>query len=281
MQINGKIVSVDILGNICVYQDENSNEKIKNREDNENKKENDLRSEGAKEEEEKLDLECAELTEERKTYEPKILFPFTPKILTIGKFILIPYENKIFAASADLKIKYPLSEIQNSNFISFLGYENGNLVVATENKVVIFEAFKSGDVVKIRKRSEISIKDIYGADFDGKKIAITSGEGIAVIDIEKKQILKKKIKGVIEYSPPKIFGEDKILFAARFGEKLGNIFGPRKNSLIIAEYKREKPKIYFTKEIIVDSFPQRLMLDKNKLLFITENGTLYAFSFTR
>jgi hypothetical protein len=281
MQINGKIVSVDILGNICVYQDENSNEKIKNREDNENKKENDLRSEGAKEEEEKLDLECAELTEERKTYEPKILFPFTPKILTIGKFILIPYENKIFAASDDLKIKYPLSEIQNSNFISFLGYENGNLVVATENKVVIFEAFKSGDVVKIRKRSEISIKDIYGADFDGKKIAITSGEGIAVIDIEKKQILKKKIKGVIEYSPPKIFGEDKILFAARFGEKLGNIFGPRKNSLIIAEYKREKPKIYFTKEIIVDSFPQRLMLDKNKLLFITENGTLYAFSFTR
>jgi hypothetical protein len=281
MQINGKIVSVDILGNICVYQDENSNEKIKNREDNENKKENDLRSEGAKEEEEKLDLECAELTEERKTYEPKILFPFTPKILTIGKFILIPYENKIFAASADLKIKYPLSEIQNSNFISFLGYENGNLVVATENKVVIFEAFKSGDVVKIRKRSEISIKDIYGADFDGEKIAITSGEGIAVIDIEKKQILKKKIKGVIEYSPPKIFGEDKILFAARFGEKLGNIFGPRKNSLIIAEYKREKPKIYFVKEIIVDSFPQRLMLDKNKLLFITENGTLYAFSFTR
>jgi hypothetical protein len=279
IQINGKIISVDILGNICVYQDKNSNEKIKNREDNENK--NDLRSEEAKEEEEKLDLECAELTEERKTYEPKILFPFTPKILTIGKFILIPYENKIFAASDDLKIKYPLSEIQNSNFISFLGYENGNLVVATENKVVIFEVFESGDVVKIRKRSEISIKDIYGADFDGKKIAITSGEGIAVIDIEKKQILKKKIKGVIEYSPPKIFGEDKILFAARFGEKLGNIFGPRKNSVIIAKYKREKPKIYFTKEIIVDSFPQRLMLDKNKLLFITENGTLYAFSFTR
>lgn len=279
IQINGKIISVDILGNICVYQDKNSNEKIKNREDNKNK--NDLRSEEAKEEEEKLDLECAELTEERKTYEPKILFPFTPKILTIGKFILIPYENKIFAASDDLKIKYPLSEIQNSNFISFLGYENGNLVVATENKVVIFEVFESGDVVKIRKRSEILIKDIYGADFDGKKIAITSGEGIAVIDIEKKQILKKKIKGVIEYSPPKIFGEDKILFAARFGEKLGNIFGPRKNSLIIAEYKREKPKIYFTKEIIVDSFPQRLMLDKNKLLFITENGTLYAFSFTR
>ena len=279
IQINGKIISVDILGNICVYQDKNSNEKIKNREDNENK--NDLRSEEAKEEEGKLDLECAELTEERKTYEPKILFPFTPKILTIGKFILIPYENKIFAASDDLKIKYPLSEIQNSNFISFLGYENGNLVVATENKVVIFEVFESGDVVKIRKRSEILIKDIYGADFDGKKIAITSGEGIAVIDIEKKQILKKKIKGVIEYSPPKIFGENKILFAARFGEKLGNIFGPRKNSLIIAEYKREKPKIYFTKEIIVDSFPQRLMLDKNKLLFITENGTLYAFSFTR
>ena len=279
IQINGKIISVDILGNICVYQDRNSNEKIKNREDNENK--NDLRSEEAKEEEGKLDLECAELTEERKTYEPKILFPFTPKILTIGKFILIPYENKIFAASDDLKIKYPLSEIQNSNFISFLGYENGNLVVATENKVVIFEVFESGDVVKIRKRSEILIKDIYGADFDGKKIAITSGEGIAVIDIEKKQILKKKIKGVIEYSPPKIFGENKILFAARFGEKLGNIFGPRKNSLIIAEYKREKPKIYFTKEIIVDSFPQRLMLDKNKLLFITENGTLYAFSFTR
>jgi hypothetical protein len=279
IQINGKIISVDILGNICVYQDKNSNEKIKNREDNENK--NDLRSEEAKEEEGKLDLECAELTEERKTYEPKILFPFTPKILTIGKFILIPYENKIFAASDDLKIKYPLSEIQSSNFISFLGYENGNLVVATENKVVIFEVFESGNVVKIRKRSEISIKDIYGADFDGKKIAITSGEGIAVIDIEKKQILKKKIKGVIEYSPPKIFGEDKILFAARFGEKLGNIFGPRKNSLIIAEYKREKPKIYFTKEIIVDSFPQRLMLDKNKLLFITENGTLYAFSFTR
>ncbi|MFZ8803265.1 MAG: hypothetical protein ACO2PO_09835 [Candidatus Calescibacterium sp.] len=279
IQINGKIISVDILGNICVYQDKNSNEKIKNREDNKNK--NDLRSEEAKEEEGKLDLECAELTEERKTYEPKILFPFTPKILTIGKFILIPYENKIFAASDDLKIKYPLSEIQNSNFISFLGYENGNLVVATENKVVIFEVFESGDVVKIRKRSEILIKDIYGADFDGKKIAITSGEGIAVIDIEKKQILKKKIKGVIEYSPPKIFGENKILFAARFGEKLGNIFGPRKNSLIIAEYKREKPKIYFTKEIIVDSFPQRLMLDKNKLLFITENGTLYAFSFTR
>jgi len=218
IQINGKIISVDILGNICVYQDKNSNEKIKNREDNENK--NDLRSEGAKEEEGKLDLECAELTEERKTYEPKILFPFTPKILTIGKFILIPYENKIFAASDDLKIKYPLSEIQNSNFISFLGYENGNLVVATENKVVIFEVFESGDVVKIRKRSEISIKDIYGADFDGEKIAITSGEGIAVIDIEKKQILKKKIKGVIEYSPPKIFGEDKILFAARFGENL-------------------------------------------------------------
>ena len=279
IQINGKIISVDILGNICVYQDKNSNEKIKNREDNENK--NDLRSEEAKEEEGKLDLECAELTEERKTYEPKILFPFTPKILTIGKFILIPYENKIFAASDDLKIKYPLSEIQNSNFISFLGYENGNLVVATENKVVIFEVFESGDVVKIRKRSEILIKDIYGADFDGKKIAITSGEGIAVIDIEKKQILKKKIKGVIEYSPPKIFGENKILFAARFGEKLGNIFGPRKNSVIVAEYKREKPKIYFTKEIIVDSFPQRLMLDKNKLLFITENGTLYAFSFTR
>jgi hypothetical protein len=282
IQINGKIISLDILGNICVYQDKNSNEKIKNREDNENK--NDLRSEEkgeAKEEGEKLDLECAELTEERKTYEPKILFPFTPKILTIGKFILIPYENKIFAASDDLKIKYPLSEIQNSNFISFLGYENGNLVVATENKVVIFEVFESGDVVKIRKRSEISIKDIYGADFDGKKIATTSGEGIAVIDIEKKQILKKKIKGVIEYSPPKIFGEDKILFAARFGEKLGNIFGPRKNSLIVAEYKREKSKIYFTKEIIVDSFPQRLMLDKNKLLFITENGTLYAFSFTR
>jgi hypothetical protein len=279
IQINGKIISVDILGNICVYQDKNSNEKIKNREDNENK--NDLRSEEAKEEEEKLDLECAELTEERKTYEPKILFPFTPKILTIGKFILIPYENKIFAVSYDLKIKYPLTEIQNSNFISFLGYENGNLVVVTENKVLIFEVFKTGDVVKIRKRSEISIKDIYGADFDGEKITITSGEGIAIIDIEKKQILKKKIKGVIEYSPPKIFGEDKILFAARFGEKLGNIFGPRKNSLIIAEYKREKPKIYFTKGIIVDSFPQRLMLDKNKLLFITENGTLYAFSFTR
>jgi hypothetical protein len=282
MQINGKIVSVDILGNICVYQDENSNEKIKNREDNENK--NDLSSEEkgeAKEEEEKLDLECVELTEERKTYEPKILFPFTPRILTIGKFILIPYENKIFAVSYDLKIKYPLAEIQNSNFISFLGYENGNLVVVTENKVLIFEVFKPGDVVKIRKISEVSIKDIYGADFDGEKIAITSGEGIAVIDIEKKQILKKKIKGVIEYSPPKIFGEDKILFAARFGEKLGNIFGPRKNSVIVAKYKREKSKIYFPKEIIVDSFPQRLMLDKNKLLFITENGTLYAFAFTR
>jgi len=281
IQINEKIVSVDILGNICAYQDKNSSEKMKNTEDNENEKEIDLKEKGkAKEDEGKLDLECTELIEERKIYEPKILFPFTPKILTIGKFILIPYENKIFTVSDDLKIKYPLLEIQNSNFISFLGHKNGNLVATTENKVLILEILKSENVIKIRKKSEISIKDIYGADFDGEKIAITSGEGIVLIDIEKKQILKKKIKGVIEYSQPKIFG-DKILFSARFGEKLGNIFGPRKNSIIIAQYKREKSKIYFTKEIIVDSFPQRLVLDKNKLLFITENGTLYAFAFTR
>jgi hypothetical protein len=254
---------------------------MKNTEDNENEKEIDLKEKGkAKEDEGKLDLECTELIEERKIYEPKILFPFTPKILTIGKFILIPYENKIFSVSDDLKIKYPLLEIQNSNFISFLGHKNGNLVATTENKVLILEILKSENVIKIRKKSEISIKDIYGAYFDGEKIAITSGEGIVLIDIEKKQILKKKIKGVIEYSQPKIFG-DKILFSARFGEKLGNIFGPRKNSIIIAQYKREKSKIYFTKEIIVDSFPQRLVLDKNKLLFITENGTLYAFAFTK
>ncbi len=281
MQINEKIVAVDILGNICAYQEKNSSEKIKNTEDNRNEKEIDLNEEGKAEEDEgKLDLECLELTEERKIYEPKILFPFTPKIITIGKFILIPYENKIFAVSDDLKIKYPLLEIQNSNFISFLGHKNGDLVATTENKVFVFEVFRSEDVVKIRKKSEISIKDIYGADFDGEKIVITSGEGIVLIDIEKKRILKRKIKGVIDYSPPKIFG-DKILFSARFGEKLGNIFGPRKNSLIIAQYKREKSKIYFTKEIIVDSFSQRLVLDKNKLLFITENGTLYAFAFTK
>ncbi len=281
MQINEKIVAVDILGNICAYQEKNSSEKIKNTEDNRNEKEIDLKEEGKAEEDEgKLDLECLELTEERKIYEPKILFPFTPKIITIGKFILIPYENKIFAVSDDLKIKYPLLEIQNSNFISFLGHKNGDLVATTENKVFVFEVFRSEDVVKIRKKSEISIKDIYGADFDGEKIVITSGEGIVLIDIEKKRILKRKIKGAIDYSPPKIFG-DKILFSARFGEKLGNIFGPRKNSLIIAQYKREKSKIYFTKEIIVDSFSQRLVLDKNKLLFITENGTLYAFAFTK
>lgn len=238
---NRKILAVDIKGTLCTFEEET----------------------GAK--------NCIDLSEDKE----KITFLYfsLPDIIALSeKEILVPYENTIFSVSEDLKLKYPVLEFSNSSFITFLALKENKLAISTENSSYIYQ-IENQNPLKLKELAKIYEDEILGTDFDGKKLAITSKNGIIVLDTIRKKILRKKIEGIVEISAPKIFG-DNIIFSISFGKYMGKVL-PLKNSIVIAEYKDGKLK--FKKEIIINSFARKIKLEQNKLALITDSGTLWFF----
>lgn len=239
VQINGKIYSVDLKGNVCYISES--------------------------------EKKCIKLREE-KFGEIKLLEISDPKILEYKKNIIVPYENEIFIVSEDLRVRYKVLEFEKSNRINSISVIGNKLYVSTKNSISVFNLQKEGEVIKTIEISTTKIEEITGADFTEDLIVFTYKQGFGVIRNGK--VFLKPIKGIIDISYPAIQGEN-LFFIAQFGEKVGRIFGPRKNSLIVVSLKDKKPKI--KKEYILHAFSRKIKISGSRLYFLTDDSTLYVF----
>ncbi len=216
---------------------------------------------------------CIKLKEE-KFGEIKLISLSSPKILQFKNQILVPYENELFAISDDLRTRYKMVEFENKDFINSTEIIGDRLYISTQKKIVIFEISSENDILKVKQIFNFETKDkIIGADFDDEKIAFTYEKGFGIIKNGKTFL--KPIRGLIDISYPLIH-KNNILFIGQFGEKVGRIFGPRKNSLVLVSIK-ENGEPAIKREYIIHSFARKIKNSGNNLYFLTEDSTLYVF----
>ena len=250
------IYTVDMLGNVCFFPKENRNNGEK---------------------------KCVGISDEEIGFTHAVFVISAPLRMYIYKNnILVPYKNKIVAISPDLRLKYPILEFEKTDFITSFKVVGEKALIATQNTVYMY-------FLKTKKRAifpqlifSYDAEGISGGDFDGEKAVITTKDGILLITEEGKGKFKK-ISGIFDISAPKLYG-DTVLFAVSFGKKLGRVFSPRKNCLIIArvylpspEEKKGIPEIKILKEIIINGFANSIAVQDRKIGLITDNGTLYVF----
>lgn len=245
LKSKGRIYSIDLKSNICMFSES--------------------------------EQKCVKLKEE-KYGEIKLIGLSPPKIHQFRNQILVPYDNELFVVSDDLRTRYKILEFGKSDFINSTKIIGNKLYISTQEKITVFEINQENEVLKLKELSNVKIKyKIIGADFDEDKIAFTYEKGFGVI--KNKKIFLKPIRGIIDISHPIIYG-DYIFFVAQFGEKVGRIFGPRKNSIITVLVKSNGEPI-IKNEYIIHSFARILKNSSNRLYFLTEDSTLYVFRIFR
>lgn len=238
--LNGRIYIIDLRGNVCFIDGS--------------------------------ERKCIKLVED-KLGEVKLIRLSSAGILSYANHILVPYGSELFALSEDLRIRYKLLEFRGSEHINTLKLVESKLFVSTEREIAVFEIRLEDGVLKSRPLLTKKADGIFGADFDGEKIVFTYRGGFGVIKNGKTYL--KPIKGIIDLSYPVLYGEH-FFFVAQFGEKVGRIFGERKNSLIVVSVNGSgKPEI--KSEHIIHSFARILNVSDESLFFLTEDSTLYVF----
>lgn len=249
------IYTVDMFGNVCFFP------RVENQIGKKEKK-------------------CVDISDEEIGFTQAVFVISSPlRMYLYEGNVLVPYKNKIVVLSPDLRLRYPLAEFEKTEFITSFEVVGEKALITTQNMVYMYFLKKRKKVIFPEIIFSYEIGDISGGDFDGEKAVITTKDGIFLIT-EKGKGKFKRISGIFDISSPKLYG-DTILFTASFGQKLGKVFSPRKNSLIIARTyltsKEKTPEIKILKEVIINGFANSIAVQNGKVGLITDNGTLYIF----